>query len=234
MASMPELSTLGGYDYDYIDCPPESLTCPICLLPFRDPHMLDCCGAKYCEICIGRVKAAGQPCPLCKQNFNSMLDRVKQRKVLSLRVHCSNKKQWCVWQGELRHLDRHEKDECGWELVECRHQCGKQVPLRHLSQHEEEECPHQSTSKECVENIEKESRGLIEPHVDHSTSLETDDRGAACGTEEEEHFVAGLDNRYVCESATVTQEGKVELTEEQLKVCMMGNMILHSLSCFCL
>ena len=146
MASMPELSTLGGYDYDYIDCPPESLTCPICLLPFRDPHMLDCCGAKYCEICIGRVKAAGQPCPLCKQNFNSMLDRVKQRKVLSLRVHCSNKKQWCVWQGELRHLDRHEKDECGWELVECRHQCGKQVPLRHLSQHEEEECPHQSMS----------------------------------------------------------------------------------------
>ena len=82
--------------------------------------------------------------------------------------------------------------------------------------------------------ISRESRGLIEPHVDHSTSLETDDRGAACGTEEEEHFVAGLDNRYVCESATVTQEGKVELTEEQLKVCMMGNMILHSLSCFCL
>ena len=150
MASMPELSTLGGYDYDYIDCPPESLTCPICLLPFRDPHMLDCCGAKYCEICIGRVKAAGQPCPLCKQNFNSMLDRVKQRKVLSLRVHCSNKKQWCVWQGELRHLDRHEKDECGWELVECRHQCGKQVPLRHLSQHEEEECPHQSTSNSSL------------------------------------------------------------------------------------
>ena len=154
MASLPELSTLqlGGYDYDYVDSPPESLTCPVCLLPFRDPHMLDCCGAKYCEVCISRVKAAGQPCPLCKQYFNSLLDREKQRNVLSLRVYCSKKKLWCVWQGELRHLDKHEKEECGWELVECRHQCGKPVPLRHLSQHEEE-CSNRSVSNSSQDGL---------------------------------------------------------------------------------
>ena len=74
----------GGYECDFVDDISEALLCPVCLLPFRDPHILDCCGAKYCAPCIGRVKTAGQPCPLCKQEFSSLLDRNDQRKVLSL------------------------------------------------------------------------------------------------------------------------------------------------------
>ena len=39
-----------GHDYDFIDAIPESLLCPVCFLPFRDPHLVSCCGAKYCDM----------------------------------------------------------------------------------------------------------------------------------------------------------------------------------------
>ena len=74
---------LGGYENDFVDdFEGLSCNCPVCLLPFRDPHLVSCCGAKFCEPCIGRVKTAGQPCPLCKQEFTSLLDRGDQRKVV--------------------------------------------------------------------------------------------------------------------------------------------------------
>ena len=71
-----------GYENEFVDSIPDSLSCFICFLPFRDPHLVSCCGAKFCESCIGQVKAAGQPCPLCKQEFSTMLDRGDQRKVV--------------------------------------------------------------------------------------------------------------------------------------------------------
>ena len=132
---------VGGYECEFVESSiPESLSCPVCLLPFRDPHLLDCCGAKYCEVCIGRVKASGQPCPLCKQQFNTMLDKNDQRKVLGLKVRCSRKKDGCEWEGELRHLDHHEREKCVWGLVKCRYHCGERVPRRQLAEHEQDVC----------------------------------------------------------------------------------------------
>ena len=131
----------GGYEGDFVDSIPDSLSCPICLLPFRDPHILSCCGAKYCEACIGSVKASGQPCPLCKEQFFSMLDKNDQRKVLRLKVRCSRKKDGCEWEGELRHLDHHERGDCMCAMVECRYSCGVCVPRRQLVEHEHDLCP---------------------------------------------------------------------------------------------
>ena len=73
---------VAGYENEFVDSIPDTLCCPVCLLPFRGPHLVSCCGAKFCEPCIGRVKAAGQPCPLCKDEFSTMLDRGDQRKVV--------------------------------------------------------------------------------------------------------------------------------------------------------
>ena len=131
----------GGYECEFVETVPDSLSCPVCLLPFRDPHLLDCCGAKYCAVCIGRVKTAGQPCPLCKEQFTTMLDKSYQRKVLSLMVRCSRKKDGCDWEGELRHLEHHQMEECGWALVKCRYECGVCVPRPQLVEHELHLCP---------------------------------------------------------------------------------------------
>lgn len=138
-SSLPE----GGFDCDFIDSPPESLTCAICLLPFRDPVLVSCCGAKYCQLCMRSVHEAGKPCPLCKQSFEFMLDRSYQRKVLGLLVRCSRRSEGCKWEGELRHLQHHEQEECEWAVVDCRFKCGKCGPRCFLQQHEREECPEQ-------------------------------------------------------------------------------------------
>ena len=128
---------LGGYDnVHFCEDVPDSLNCPICLLPLRPPHILSCCGAKYCEPCIGRVKAVGRPCPLCNQEFQSMIDRTTERCVLSLKTYCSRKNDGCEWEGELRYLRRHETDECEWAVVECRYSCGEHIPRCLVAEHE--------------------------------------------------------------------------------------------------
>ena len=124
-----------------MDSIPDTLSCSICLLPFRDPHLVSCCGAKYCASCIGRVKAAGQPCPLCKQEFVSLLDSSFQRKVLELKVRCSRHNDGCQWVGELRHVVPHEREECGWAVVECSYQCGAHLPRILMAEHEQDVCP---------------------------------------------------------------------------------------------
>ena len=139
--SCAPLPPAGGYECDFVDPVPESLSCAVCLLPFRDPHLVSCCGKKYCAPCIGRVKAAGQPCPACKQDFVSLLGRDYQRKLLNLHVFCSRKNDGCQWVGELRHLDYHEREECGWAVVECSYQCGAHLPRRLMAEHERDVCP---------------------------------------------------------------------------------------------
>ena len=70
-----------------------------------------------------------------------MLDRSLQRKVLEANVYCSGNKNGCQWVGELRHLVRHEKEECGWAVVECSYQCGAHLPRRLMDEHQLNECP---------------------------------------------------------------------------------------------
>ena len=176
----------GGYECDFADPIPDSFSCPVCLLPFRDPHLVSCCGAKYCAQCIGRVKAAGQACPLCKQEFNTMLDRSLQRKILELKVFCSRKDE-CQWIGQLRHLDRHEREECGRGMVECSYQCGVRLPRRLMAEHQREMCPRRPMNSKIEVLLQKmEERhkremavlreefrnSLTEERMDHTKEVE--------------------------------------------------------------
>ena len=41
----------GGYcGIDFLDHPPDSLQCPICLSTLKQPHILSCCGSHICEV----------------------------------------------------------------------------------------------------------------------------------------------------------------------------------------
>ena len=131
----------GGYDCDFVASPPNNLKCPVCLLPFRDPSLLSCCGQKGCASCIAQVRTAGLPCPLCQQPFDTMLDKHYQRLVLNLRVHCSKKREGCTWEGELRHLQSHSLRDCKHVEEACRYNCGGRYQRRLLKNHEVEECP---------------------------------------------------------------------------------------------
>ena len=46
----------GGYeDQLFLDLPPESPHCPVCLLVVREPHVLVCCGTPICQVSINRI-----------------------------------------------------------------------------------------------------------------------------------------------------------------------------------
>lgn len=157
----------GGYECEFVNDPPDHLECPVCLFPFKEPHLLDCCGAKYCASCIQKVKDKDQPCPLCKQPFSTMVDKSIQRAVLNLLVKCSMKEKGCDWVGELRHLDGHEKS-CEWALVDC--ECGKSMPRRQLAEHKRKECAQYRSGVDLQRQMETK---LQKQYNDQIKRLET-------------------------------------------------------------
>ena len=155
----------GGYDCDFVDPPPDSLQCPVCLLPFRDPHLLSCCGHKGCASCIGRIKAASHLCPICQQPFETMLDKQYLRKVLDLRVFCSKKGEGCCWQGELRDLETHSRRGCNHVQEDCRYGCGGRYQRRLLRDHEMDECPQRPPEIVTQSLIRKLDKAHCEDHA---------------------------------------------------------------------
>ena len=140
----------GDYDYDFVDAPPKLLECPVCLLTLRDPHVTSCCGHKFCQLCIGRVKRDGKPCPLCNEpTFTTFLHKKLVHEVNALVVHCPQKEVGCEWQGELGQLEQHlnpgagvsSSGGCGYVMVKCSYQCGESIQRRNVREHEVDICP---------------------------------------------------------------------------------------------
>ena len=136
----------GGYDYEFVDQPPKSLECSICLLTLRNPMVISCCGNHFCDPCIGRVKSNRNPCPLCNSpDFTTFLHKGVAREVNALRVYCPKKVQDCDWQGELGQVDHHlnptaNSRGCGFVMVECKYKCGGKFERRIIDYHEADDC----------------------------------------------------------------------------------------------
>ena len=138
----------GGYDCQFVDPPPKTLECPVCLLTLRDPHVTTCCGNYLCEPCFQRVRADRGSCPLCNDTeFNAFLHKGVQREINALKVRCVHQDQGCKWVGELGYLQQHllpssgRRDGCGYEEEECKYQCGGCFQRRLLEEHENDKCP---------------------------------------------------------------------------------------------
>ena len=109
-------------------------TCPICLEVLRDPYQATCCGVNFCKECIHPVKAANEPCPVCrKQDFDLFPDKRLQRVLYNSRIDCTNKSIGCEWTGELRELDNHLNldpsalEGCPYTLIKCPLGCAKYI-----------------------------------------------------------------------------------------------------------
>ncbi len=137
----------GGYDYDFVDQPPKSLECSICLLTPRDSMVISCCGNHFCDPCIGRIKSNRKPCPLCNSpDFMTLLHKGVAREVNALRVYCPKKAQGCDWQGELGQVDHHLNPTansiggCGFVMIECKYKCREKFERRAIASHEADNC----------------------------------------------------------------------------------------------
>ena len=84
---------LGGYKCEFVSggsTPPNHLACSLCTLLLRDPCLVDCCRAKYCETCVNHLREDGQPCNVCeKQLGKAEPDAKLQRLVLDQKVNIS-------------------------------------------------------------------------------------------------------------------------------------------------
>ena len=137
-----------GYDCDFVDDPPSTLECSICLLTLREPHVITCCGNHFCRPCIERVQRDKKPCPLCNEpSYEVFLHKGVMREVNALKVRCPQKEQGCEWEGELGYIEKHlnfeaepsDNSGCGYVEIECA-QCGEKILRRDLEDHKLEQC----------------------------------------------------------------------------------------------
>lgn len=81
---------LGGQDFDFIEEPPDSLKCLICMMVVKEPWQHGECGRVYCRICIQEYKKVKDTCPNCRQENPSLFkdgrSRSQQYYVLGYRV----------------------------------------------------------------------------------------------------------------------------------------------------
>jgi TNF receptor-associated factor 4 len=153
--------SMGGYDCQFIETPPEYLQthCPICLLVLREPFQVTCCGKSFCRECIQHIKSVNSKCcPTCKtEGFDSFQNKGLQQPLYGFKVLCCNKEKGCDWQGELVQLQRHldsgpdrvssvplcayaEATICG-DCEECPNYCGKIVEKKNMQDHVARLCP---------------------------------------------------------------------------------------------
>jgi len=145
-----------GYDCDFLQAPPPLVQteCTVCLLIFRQPQLVSCCGHNYCKNCIRRLMEDNQPCPLCKsKNFTVLHNQDLERALAQLEVRCVYSKLGCEWTGELGSYNHHlnlstEKEEeegqlqgCKYVELECSYKCGSWFRRGALARHLSEKCP---------------------------------------------------------------------------------------------
>ena len=58
---------LGGYDYEFVEPPPDDLICLICTFVAKDPQQLTCCGKIYCQVCLEEQQKCSNRCAQCRK-----------------------------------------------------------------------------------------------------------------------------------------------------------------------
>ena len=137
-----------GYDYKFVQQPPEPLICRLCRLPAREPRLSKCCRYNFCESCLSeRAKNSRSSnklitCPVCSDyNFDSDINRQARMEILSLQVYCPNKAMGCSWRGKIPEIRDHMIKEDGCPVVSVTCRCGKTVARGNLTEHYRNDCP---------------------------------------------------------------------------------------------
>ena len=126
--------------------------------------------------------------------------------VLNLKVRCSRHKDGCQWVGELRHVVPHEREECGWAVVECSYQCGAHLPRRLMDEHQRDECPQRPVDVK----LESFMKRMEERHEREMKEMEEKQRSEIVALKSE---MTESDKRHELELAKQRKETKVKMAE---------------------
>ena len=143
----------GGYDYQFVNTPADTLTCTVCSLVSKEPCLSECCGHTFCKSCFEGSKQSSNICPMChSEEFASIFNKQADRQIQSLFVYCTNKKQGCEWQGAVNDIDAH-LDNCQFQVIHCPNECGECLQRQHLTDHVETECPRRTVSCQYCNDV---------------------------------------------------------------------------------
>ena len=133
---------LNGYSCQFVESPSElQYECSICLFTVRNPHLVSCCGYRFCAECIKQVKSKGNKCPLCSEAFTIFPDKLLQRTLMNKQVFCSSASLGCPWTGKLSELDSHLL-KCEFAPIRCPNSCGQNsLPRMSVESHVLNDCP---------------------------------------------------------------------------------------------
>jgi len=139
----------GGFDNFFLEPVPDRLICTICTKVLKDPHLMACCGKKFCISCLQMWFSHQQEekCPHCRATQEDdnyavlhILDKGLRSEIESRLVHCPNVDDGCEWKGELRDFSLHlSKCELCW--VHCPRGCRRKngvktiVCRRYMEEH---------------------------------------------------------------------------------------------------
>jgi len=135
----------GGYEYQFVDAPPDMFVCKICHHPSREPYLSVCCGHTFCKSCLDGALLLIS-CPMCReQPFVTVPNRQNERAIKSLHVYCSNREKGCSWQGEVCNAIDHLENSrgCQFEDIICSNQCGTTFERWCLLEHTQT-CPRRT------------------------------------------------------------------------------------------
>ena len=87
----------GGYEYKFVNSPPDRCICNIYHLPSRDAYMTgQCCeGQTICKSCLDQwqITAGNMKCPVCREEIGGFSQNFPiKREIKSLHIYCTNKK----------------------------------------------------------------------------------------------------------------------------------------------
>ena len=118
--------------------------CPVCTEPLTEPYLSIECGHHLCQQCREHLLSINKTeCPTCREPdslVNAVLDKNIQRKVKSLKVHCSDYKKGCMWVGELRDLHNHLVPGKGQCIIACLFGCGRYARRSEMREHTRRQC----------------------------------------------------------------------------------------------
>ena len=81
---------LGGYDYEFVEPPPDDLICLICTFVAKDPQQLTCCGKIYCQVCLEEQQKCSNRCAQCRKvgaaSFEDQRSKSQPHKSLDYKI----------------------------------------------------------------------------------------------------------------------------------------------------
>ena len=80
-------SSEGGYDYTFVETPPDRLMCQICQAVARAPHQVTCCGRVYCETCLDKYRRRSSNCPNCRKRGQDFPDTRGELMAVMKKMH---------------------------------------------------------------------------------------------------------------------------------------------------